>query len=154
MFSYLHINISTGIGALIPCFLFVFRDSLSQSPGKILANIEVIKLDGGKVTFIESFLRNMTLGLQSLGSIFLKRGSSPEESITGVFTIWMLIGTILIAVEFFLATRTSDGRRLGDQIAGTAVNDLKSESADGHFLFWSFVALVINMFLVTQVTKF
>ena len=71
---------------------FLLRDSLDVSPGKHLFGLRVIRLAGGKVTPLDSFVRNLPL----------------------VLPPWNFI-------ECLPAWRSPDGRRAGDRLAGTAV---------------------------------
>jgi uncharacterized RDD family membrane protein YckC len=71
---------------------FLLRDSLDVSPGKRLFGLRVIRLDGGRVTPLDSFVRNLPL----------------------VLPPWSFL-------ECVPALRREDGRRSGDRMAGTRV---------------------------------
>ena len=71
---------------------FLLRDSLEVSPGKRLFGLRVVRLDGGRVTPLDSFVRNLPL----------------------VLPPWNFL-------ECLPALRREDGRRAGDRMAGTRV---------------------------------
>jgi uncharacterized RDD family membrane protein YckC len=71
---------------------FLLRDSLDVSPGKRLFGLRVIRLDGGRITPLDSFVRNLPL----------------------VLPPWSFL-------ECVPALRREDGRRSGDRMAGTRV---------------------------------
>jgi uncharacterized RDD family membrane protein YckC len=72
--------------------IFLLRDSLDVSPGKRLFGLRVVRLDGGRVTPLDSFVRNLPL----------------------VLPPWNFL-------ECLPALRREDGRRSGDRMAGTRV---------------------------------
>ncbi len=71
---------------------FLLRDSLDVSPGKRLFGLRVVRLDGGRVTPLDSFVRNLPL----------------------VLPPWNFL-------ECVPALTREDGRRSGDRMAGTRV---------------------------------
>ena len=71
---------------------FLLRDCLHVSPGKRLFGLRVVRLDGGRVTPLDSFVRNLPL----------------------VLPPWNFL-------ECLPALGREDGRRTGDRMAGTRV---------------------------------
>lgn len=79
-----------------------------RSLGKKLIRLKVISLDALQpCTFRESLLRNSTLGLGYLLGLIPWIG-------------WIAL-PVIAAVEFILIIGNKEGRRLGDEIAGTTV---------------------------------
>jgi uncharacterized RDD family membrane protein YckC len=71
---------------------FLLRDSLDVSPGKKLFGLRVIRVDGGRVTPLDSFVRNLPLALPP----------------------WNFLECVPVL-------RRPDRRRSGDRMAGTRV---------------------------------
>jgi uncharacterized RDD family membrane protein YckC len=74
--------------------LFLLRDVLGTSPGKVLLGLSVVRIDSSPVRPFDSVLRNLPLLLPGLN--------------------------LVEAVE---VVRRSDARRLGDRLAGTTVRE-------------------------------
>lgn len=82
-----------------------------KSIGKRLVNLEVVALDGERLTWEKSVKRNLPL---ALGPIALWMPPVLRELLT-------LAAAALILIEVVLVLSDSRGRRLGDQWAGTEV---------------------------------
>lgn len=99
-------------------FEYDFMDG--RSVGKKLMKLRPVRLDGQKMDLRASAMRNWPLALGSLASLFL---------IVPVLG-WVLFPVLLIAaiglgiVELVLVLTSTDGRRFGDKLANTQVQEV------------------------------
>ena len=105
------------LGLLVYAIYFLIRDALfnGKSIGKLLVGIKVVDLDGAKFTLKKSFLRNL---------IFL-------------------IPVVSYIIEYVAMISSKEGRRLGDLIAKTKVEDDRPSVGDGWFLLLSIILIII-----------
>ncbi len=110
------------LGQLLGAAYLLLRDALvyeltkveswrGKSVGKRLVNLEVVALDGERLTWERSAKRNLPL---ALGSIALWLPPLLRELLT-------LAAAALILMEFVLVLSDPRGRRLGDKWANTEV---------------------------------
>lgn len=119
----------SGIGTLIGAGYMLTRDGLEtpytdgRSFGKKVIGLRAIRLDGGAVDIETSIKRNWPLAIGSIisgiGTLLLPLG------ILAILGILVLLGGALVGllglVEGILVVTDSEGRRIGDKMAGTQV---------------------------------
>lgn len=82
-----------------------------RSVGKMLTGLRVLSRGGAPCSIKDSILRNSTLAV----GFFLWRLP---------FVGWLLMAAC-VGLEFLVLLGSKDGKRLGDEIAGTAVLEMK-----------------------------
>ena len=146
LFSLVKININRGIFSLAIFVFYIFRDSYQgQGPGKMFVGLKVVDLNGGPASLAASFKRNIILFWASFIYTFIPASAiedvaSPAFKASGIIVIASLLVYI---VEYFIATRSKEGRRMGDIIGGTKVIDLNPEKAGSTYAVIGFVAFVL-----------
>lgn len=96
----------------------LFKDIYNgRSVGKLCAGIQIIDEEGKPSNFTQTVMRN----------------------------IFMII-PLFPLIEYFVMVQDSEGKRLGDKVAKTRVNDLDPEQRDEAYLLLS-IGCVILMFL-------
>lgn len=111
------------IGGLAGTAYVLFRDGLDidfmrgRSLGKVVMKLALVRDDGGPLDLMTSFRRNWTLAFTSLTALLI------FIPLLG----WILIpfavlaGLVLLVVEVVKVFASPDGRRWGDEFAGTRV---------------------------------
>ena len=111
------------IGGLAGTAYVLFRDGLDvdfmrgRSLGKVVMKLALVRDDGGPLDLMTSFRRNWTLAFTSLTVLLI------FIPILG----WILIpfavlaGLVLLVIEVVKVFAAPDGRRWGDELAGTRV---------------------------------
>ncbi|MBF0543045.1 MAG: RDD family protein [Candidatus Riflebacteria bacterium] len=96
----------------------MFRDILfdGRSLGKKCIGLEIISVEGGQPEMQSLIFRNLTISLPNLLSI--------------LFPPFAIVGIIIWGIEYYLCTKPEEGRRWGDNLAGTKVVDRNPQLAD------------------------
>lgn len=143
---------STGIiSSLLGFLLLVFRDSYQgQSPGKMFVGLKVVDLNGNTISFAASFKRNIILFWPSLLFPFFPQPdpANPDNSLTSPLIAVGAISLLIYITEYIIATRSKDGRRMGDLIGGTKVIDLHPEQSGWTYAITGAVILIVNFVLM------
>lgn len=111
------------IGGLLGAGYFVVRDGLDldvmdgRSLGKHLTGLRVERLDGRAMNVEASIRRNWMWGLGPVTAALA------EFPLFGVFfsVLLSLLATAVVLYEAYLVLTQADGRRWGDELAGTRV---------------------------------
>ena len=109
------------LGILLSFFIyigyFLMRDALfkGKSIGKLLVGLTVVDLDRNKCTLQESILRN----------------------------IIFIIPIVSYVIEYIVMTVSNEGKRLGDLLAKTTVEDDRPHIGDGWFLLFSILLVIV-----------
>lgn len=111
------------IGGLLGAGYFVVRDGLDldvmdgRSLGKHLTGLRVERLDGRAMNIEASIRRNWMWGLGPVTAALA------EFPLFGVFfsVLLSLLATAVVLYEAYLVLTQADGRRWGDELAGTRV---------------------------------
>jgi len=104
---------------IIPAY-WLLRDSLNgQSIGKLIIGLQVVNEEGNAISPIEGIIRNITITIP-----------------------------LVNLIEYFVMVRDDQGKRMGDKLAHTKVNDLRPQMNDGIFLFISLCVLVAIIFII------
>lgn len=108
-----HVLSSLGLAGL-----WLFRDTLAngRSPGKALLNLRIDQPDETSTNFRNSVLRNLPLA-----AIYLFNALAFVPGIRGVMGLASAICSLVWFTEVALVVGSSDGRRLGDRLAGTTL---------------------------------
>ena len=103
------------IGWLVWIVYILFRDCYNgKSIGKFCVNLQVIDGEGKPANFTQSVTRNILMAIP-------------------VFPI----------IEYFVMINDNMGRRIGDKLAKTQVNDLDSEDKESLYLVLSIILVII-----------
>ena len=111
--------LSSTLGGLISAAYFLVRDGLEfdfmdrRSIGKQIMKLRPVKLDGSPMDLEASMRRNWMFALGGLASGFA----------FGLGWILSVAGAIIFFYEVYKVFSEPDGRRWGDEIAGTRVID-------------------------------
>lgn len=137
---------------------FLIRDALikGRSVGKYIVGIRTVDLEGNPCSFGKSCVRNtlfvipniipiIFLVISSVLSIIPEAGSSlfVIAGILSSFAILSVISVFIWIVEYIVMAYSSEGRRLGDRMAKTKVEDLRPKISDGWFLLFSILLLIL-----------
>lgn len=90
----------------------------NKSIGKKVMNLEVMRLDGGRVDLAVSARRNIPLTIGSIIAIIPLLG----------WVIGPIVSLIFAVIELFMFLTDEHGRRLGDRWANTQVIEVKNVS--------------------------
>lgn len=103
----------------------IFRDCYNgRSIGNFCVNLQVINEEGKPANFVQSVTRNILMAIP-------------------VFPI----------IEYFVMMNNSMGRRIGDKLAKTQVNDLKPEDKESLYLILSIILAIIAALILTISSK-
>ena len=103
----------------------VLRDCYNgKSIGKFCVNLQVINEEGKPANFVQSVTRNILMAIP-------------------VFPI----------IEYFVMMNDGLGRRIGDKLAKTQVNDLESEDKESLYLMLSIALAIIVALILTISSK-
>ncbi len=110
---------------LLIAYLLV-KDALvhGQSIGKYVVGLRVVDMEGQPCDFSKSGLRNLIFIVPVLSEI----------------------------VEYIVMQRSSEARRLGDRMAGTKVQDVRSDRPDWWFFLVSILVVVLLFFVGPSMT--
>lgn len=117
------------IGITIHWFIWaayiLFRDCYqAKSLGRLFAGLQVVDESGNPASAIQTIIRNVFL-------------------IIPVFPI----------IEYFVMLNDKQGRRIGDKVAKTQVNDLKPQEKDSVYLFLSILCFVGSVVIMRILGK-
>ena len=137
------ISLPSTFSSLIFITYFLFRDSFSgQSLGKMFVSLEVIDEKGKRTGLLPGMLRNLPFVLPDLVSFFLRSIASYSGAVL------IVLGFVPL-VEYFVMRTNKEGRRIGDRIAKTKVNDLKPQTSDLKYL-WISLAVMVVLTLISN----
>jgi uncharacterized RDD family membrane protein YckC len=108
----------SSVGGLLGAAYMLLRDGLEvefmdrRSIGKRLLSLRPVRLDGQPMNLEASLRRNWMFALGSLAYGFFWLGLGKLISLAGV---------LIIFYEIYRVLTTADGRRWGDELAGTQV---------------------------------
>lgn len=132
------------VGSLLTGLLILFRDVLMPggSPGKRLCGMQLVSADADSldsaVTAKQSAIRNAIFALPHLAG-----------SLSGFIPLLVLLqrhgGFLAYVIEYTFVRMRPDGRRLGDQWAGTQLLDLRPAQRDGVYLLYSLLVLAVAL---------
>lgn len=107
------------IGWLVWVAYILFKDCYNgRSIGKVCVNLQVVDGEGKPANFTQSVTRNILMAIPVFGII-----------------------------EYFVMINDSLGRRIGDKLAKTQVNDLDSEDKESLYLVLSIILVIIEGFM-------
>ena len=115
------------VGWIVAAVYLLFRDGLGgRSVGKRLVGLKVVDRSGQPCTAFRSFIRNILL------------------------LIMLLLPAALI-IEYIALRVSKLEQRIGDRLAGTCVMDLRPDTADGLFLVFSILLIVLGSLVIAFV---
>jgi uncharacterized RDD family membrane protein YckC len=96
---------------------WLLRDSFNgQSFGKFLVGLQVVNKEGDVIDFVEGIIRNITMAIP-----------------------------FVCVIEYIVMLKDNQGKRIGDKIAHTKVNDRRPHLSDGIFLLISICFFVVSL---------
>lgn len=130
----------TGVinGILQTIYILLKDTNNAQSIGKKAVGLVILDDSGAPASKQQVILRNSTLAVVPFCSVL---------SIILDISAFNVAGLIILA-EYFIFTRNPEGKRMGDQIAGTRVNDLKPEENDSKYFLISVGFLIVYIFCI------
>jgi len=125
----------------MPVFIFyLIKDIYNcQSVGKMLIGLDITNLNGSPASYKSLMLRNASFAVAFtiFGACFFE---SPMAFDT---TIVIFTGILIVIIELLSMLSNKPGRRAGDYLARTKINDLNSRTTGWAYLFVSIVIVIM-----------
>ncbi|HNY12366.1 MAG TPA: RDD family protein, partial [Candidatus Wallbacteria bacterium] len=135
------INLGAIINFILQTAFILCRDANNaQGPGKKFVGLIVETDAGSSAEPQKCILRNVTLALPSLLLLL-------APFIGGSIAALLCVAPVI--VEYIMTRKNSEGRRIGDMIAGTRVNDIAPEKSDSQFFWYGLLAIILCVVLST-----
>jgi len=106
---------------VVAFYLFVKDLPFYGSIGKKIAGLDIVDSEGNPAPPDKLILRNFTL---AGGYVLAAIG---DKAFSDLVVLFILLPNLFVLMEIYNAATSSDGRRMGDRIAGTKVRDLSPE---------------------------